>query len=168
MEAIHLRELKARSMPDLVQMAKDLNIEGAAGLRKQELIFALLQAHAARRGDVYADGVLEFDLAQFEILPYRGDESSTRTIVRTTVKLDDGTKVPVDYGLVKHDSGWQLFDVTIEGISYIRNFRAEFNSEIQATGLDAVIARLQREAGKGENADTVPGDDDAGEQEEEQ
>jgi transcription termination factor Rho len=59
MEAIHLRELKAKPMPELVQMAKDLNIEGAAGLRKQELIFSLLQAHAAKRGDVYADGVLE-------------------------------------------------------------------------------------------------------------
>jgi transcription termination factor Rho len=59
MEAIHLRELKAKPMPELVQMAKELNIEGAAGLRKQELIFSLLQAHAAKRGDVYADGVLE-------------------------------------------------------------------------------------------------------------
>jgi transcription termination factor Rho len=59
MEAIHLRELKAKPMPELVQMAKDLNIEGAAGLRKQELIFSLLQAHAAKRGEVYADGVLE-------------------------------------------------------------------------------------------------------------
>jgi transcription termination factor Rho len=40
-------------------MAKDLNIENAAGLRKQELIFALLQAHAAKKGEVIAEGVLE-------------------------------------------------------------------------------------------------------------
>jgi transcription termination factor Rho len=46
-------------MADLVQMAKGLNIEGAAGLRKQELIFALLQAHAAQDQAVYGDGVLE-------------------------------------------------------------------------------------------------------------
>src|SRR5450631_3506480 len=59
MEAIHLRELKARAMPELVNMAKELNIENGAGLRKQELVFALLQAHAAKRGDVFADGVLE-------------------------------------------------------------------------------------------------------------
>ncbi len=59
MDSIHLRELKTRPMPELVQMAKDLSIEGAAGLRKQELIFALLQAHAAKRGEVFADGVLE-------------------------------------------------------------------------------------------------------------
>jgi transcription termination factor Rho len=59
MEAIHLRELKAKPMPELVNLAKELSIEGAAGLRKQELIFSLLQAHAAKRGDVFADGVLE-------------------------------------------------------------------------------------------------------------
>ena len=56
---MHLRELKQKSMGELVQMAKGLNIEGAAGLRKQELIFALLQAHAAQDQSVYGDGVLE-------------------------------------------------------------------------------------------------------------
>src|SRR6202034_1939249 len=56
---MHLRELKQKPMADLVQLAKGLNIEGAAGLRKQELIFALLQAHAALDQAVYGDGVLE-------------------------------------------------------------------------------------------------------------
>jgi phospholipid transport system substrate-binding protein len=103
----------------------------------------------------YSDGVLEFDLSQLEILPYRGDPSKPRTVVRTVVKLDDGTEAPVDYGLVKKDSGWQVFDVTIEGISYVRNFRAEFNSEIQATGIDAVIQRLEREAAQGAGDEAV-------------
>lgn len=95
----------------------------------------------------YADGVLDFDLNQLQVLPYRGDESGTRTMVRTTVKLDDGTTVPVDYALVRRgDSQWKLFDVRIEGISYVRRFRTEFNSEIQATSMDAVIERLEREA----------------------
>lgn len=94
----------------------------------------------------YADGLLEFDMSRLEILPYRGDESSSRTMVRTTVRLDDGTRVPVDYGLVQRDSGWMLFDVRIEGISYVRRFRTEFESEIQSTSLDAVIERLERDA----------------------
>jgi phospholipid transport system substrate-binding protein len=58
------------------------------------------------------------------------------------VRLDDGTKVPVNYGVVKRDSGWMMFDVSIEGISYVRNFRTELNAEIQAKGLRAVIDRL--------------------------
>jgi transcription termination factor Rho len=56
---MHLRELKQKAMPELVAMAKDWNIEGAAGLRKQDLIFAILQHAAARDGNISADGVLE-------------------------------------------------------------------------------------------------------------
>jgi phospholipid transport system substrate-binding protein len=93
----------------------------------------------------YSDGLLDFDLTQLQFRPYRGDPTKDRTVVRTVVTLDDGTEAPVDYGLIKRGSGWRLFDVTIEGISYDRNFRAEFNSEIQATSLEAVIKRLQRE-----------------------
>ncbi|MEM9404383.1 MAG: ABC transporter substrate-binding protein [Pseudomonadota bacterium] len=95
----------------------------------------------------YADGVLEFDQDRIKILPFRGDESKPRVTVKTTVRLNDGTQVPVDYGLVRRDSGWMVFDVVIEGISYVRNFRAEINSEIQTSSLDAVIARLARSAG---------------------
>ena len=91
----------------------------------------------------YADGVLQFDPDRVEILAFRGDETKPRTQVKTIVRLDDGTKVPVTYGMVKRDSSWMIFDVNIEGISYVRNFRTEINSEIQATSIDAVIARLE-------------------------
>jgi phospholipid transport system substrate-binding protein len=94
----------------------------------------------------YADGVLEFDQSKFEILPFRGDDSESRPTVQTIVKLEDGTKVPVNYSLVKRNSGWLMFDVTIEGISYVRNFRAEMNTEFSTKGLDAVIDRLESEA----------------------
>ena len=91
----------------------------------------------------YADGVLEFDQEKIEVLPFRGDLTKPRTTVKTMVTLEDGTNVPVNYGMVKRESGWLMFDVTIEGISYVRNFRTELNSEIQATSLDAVIERLE-------------------------
>jgi len=39
-----------------------------------------------------------------------------------------------------------MFDVTIEGVSYIRNFRTEFDAEIKATSLEDVIVRLEKEA----------------------
>ncbi len=94
----------------------------------------------------YADGVLEFDQDRIKILPFRGDESKPRVVVKTTVRLNDGTQVPVDYGLVRRDTGWMVFDVVIEGISYVRNFRAEVNSEIQSSSLDAVIERLASSA----------------------
>ena len=103
----------------------------------------------------YADGILEFDQSKVEIKPFRGDESKRTVIVKTTVTLDDGTKVPVDYRLIKQESKWLILDVIIEGISYIRNYRSEMDAEIRETSLDAVIARLQREV-KGEEVTGEP------------
>ena len=56
---MNLSELKKKSMTELNQLAHEFNIEGAAGLRKQDLIFALLQAQAESDGQIYGAGVLE-------------------------------------------------------------------------------------------------------------
>jgi phospholipid transport system substrate-binding protein len=95
----------------------------------------------------YADGILEFDPNMITVSPYRGDATKKRTRVRSTVALDDGSKVSVDYELVKRKAGWLVFNVVIEGVSYVRNFRAELDSEIRASSLEAVIERLEHEAG---------------------
>jgi len=97
----------------------------------------------------YSDGILEFDPDMITVLPFRGDDTKKRTRVRSTVALDDGSKVAVDYELVKRKAGWLVFNVVIEGVSYVRNFRAELDSEIRASSLDAVIERLEGEAGIG-------------------
>ena len=58
-EVMHLAELKQKSIADLNEVARDLKIEGAANLRKQELIFAILQAQTEKNGVVFGEGVLE-------------------------------------------------------------------------------------------------------------
>ena len=98
----------------------------------------------------YADGVLEFDEDKIQVLTYRGDDSKRRTQVKTIVQLADGTKVPVNYDLVRRGEEWKMFNVTIEGVSYIRNFRAEVDSEIRSSSLNDVIERLENET------DTAP------------
>ena len=95
----------------------------------------------------YAEGVLDFDTSRIEILPFRGDANGRYATVKTNVTLDDGTKVPVNYDLVKSGDSWRMFNVKIEGVSYVVNFRTEFDAEIGNTSLDAVISRLESEAG---------------------
>jgi len=56
---MNLQELKRQKISELVEMAKDFGIEGARGLRKQELIFALLQAQAEKNGSIFGEGVLQ-------------------------------------------------------------------------------------------------------------
>ena len=52
-------ELKKTKISDLTRMAKKFKIENAGGMRKQELIFALLQAHIEKNGLIYGEGTLE-------------------------------------------------------------------------------------------------------------
>ncbi|MBT8143826.1 MAG: ABC transporter substrate-binding protein [Gammaproteobacteria bacterium] len=115
----------------------------ASAAQRERFIEAFYQALLRR----YADGILEFDPNKITVMPFRGDASKPRTKVRSTVALDDGSKVAVDYDLVKRKSGWLVYNVVIEGVSYVTNFRAELDAEIRDTSLDAVIARLEKEAG---------------------
>ncbi len=115
----------------------------ADATQRDRFISAFYQALLRR----YADGLLEFEQDKVTVLPFRGDLSKPRTKVRSSVQLDDGSKVAVDYELVKRESGWLLFNVVIEGVSYIRNYRTELDSEIRRSSLDAVINRLEAEAG---------------------
>jgi transcription termination factor Rho len=59
MDAISIAELKAKDINELDRVAKELNVEGAAGLKKQDLIFAILQAQVERKGNVFGEGVIE-------------------------------------------------------------------------------------------------------------
>jgi len=56
---IDLRELKRKQIHELAQMARELAVDGASTMRKQELIFGILQAQTAQRGSIFAEGVLE-------------------------------------------------------------------------------------------------------------
>ena len=56
---MHLNELKAKKIGELLELGNQFNIEGAATLRKQELIFALLQAQTEKNGAIFGEGVLE-------------------------------------------------------------------------------------------------------------
>ena len=94
----------------------------------------------------YADGLLEFDEDRIEVLEFRGDTSAKRSLVKTNVRLDDGTQVPVHYDLVNRGDRWLIFNVKVEGVSYVSNFRTELDAEIRASSLQAVIDRLESEA----------------------
>ena len=91
----------------------------------------------------YAQGLLSFTSDKLQILPYRDTPGEDRATVRTFVILDDGRRIPVNYDLRLSDVGWRLYDIAIDGISYVRNLRSQLGAEIEQNGLDSVIARLE-------------------------
>lgn len=94
----------------------------------------------------YGSALVDFTADRMIMLPFHGDPNGTSATVRTEIKRENGTKVPVNYSMRNTSLGWKAWDVTIEGISYVKSFRTDLGSEVQTKGLDAVIARLERES----------------------
>lgn len=92
----------------------------------------------------YGEALLQYTRGSVKVLPFRGELNDRRTTVRTQVIINDGTRIPVDYAFRKTKAGdWKAFDVVIEGISYVTNYRNQVVAEIQKSGIDAVIQRLE-------------------------
>lgn len=98
----------------------------------------------------YGKAIVGFKREQLNFLPLRGPVDPKRTTVQTEIARASGAPIPVDYVLRQTPSGWRVFDVVIEGISYVRNYRTSFGEEIEregkgdpVKGLDALIKRLE-------------------------
>ncbi len=92
----------------------------------------------------YGEALLDFTPDRMKILPYQGKPDEKLATVKSEVRRDNGSRIPVNYSLRKTPEGWKAFDVTIEGVSYLKSFRTDFGSEIQQKGLDALIERLEK------------------------
>ncbi|MBM4191679.1 MAG: ABC transporter substrate-binding protein [Gammaproteobacteria bacterium] len=91
----------------------------------------------------YGDALIEFTGDRIKVLPSPIAADAISATVRTEIKRSNGQKIPVNYTLRKTEAGWKVWDVVIEGISYVKSFREDLGSEIEQKGLDAVIARLE-------------------------
>ncbi len=97
----------------------------------------------------YAEGLLNYTRGRVNVMPFKGELNDKRSLARTEVILDDGKKVPVDYAFRKTKEGeWKAYDVIIEGISYITNYRNQVAAEIQKSSLDALTTRLETQGEK--------------------
>ncbi len=92
----------------------------------------------------YAEGLLNYSRGRVKVLPFNGDLNDKRTVVRTQVVLDDGKLVSIDYAFRKGRSGdWKAYDVIIEGISYVTNYRNQVDAEIRKVGIEQLITNLE-------------------------
>ena len=97
----------------------------------------------------YAEGLLKYTEGRVRVLPFQGELIDKRSLVRTQVVLDDGKVVPVDYAFRKTKEGeWKAYDVIIEGISYVTNYRNQVAQEISKSSIDALTTRLETQGAK--------------------
>lgn len=90
----------------------------------------------------YGTSLSHYSGQKVEFLPSQPDPDPKRATVRTLIRQADGPPIPVTYQLRQTGSDWKVFDVVIEGVSLVQNYRSSFAAEIQQGGLDALIARI--------------------------
>jgi phospholipid transport system substrate-binding protein len=88
--------------------------------------------------NVAATGKESVEVKPLELKPGEND-----VIVRTTVRTANRPPIPVDYRMTRGPNGWKVYDVIVENLSLVTNYRSSFASEIGRTGIDGLVRALQ-------------------------
>jgi len=79
-----------------------------------------------------------------EKVQYLGETADGgRVIVKTQIVTKQGTAVPLDYRMLPQGDRWRAYDVTIEGVSLVGNYRTQFNTIIQRSGFNGLMEKLR-------------------------
>lgn len=98
----------------------------------------------------YAVALLEYQEQTIDYLPLREDPAAGEVTVRSQVLQPGRAAIAIHYTLWERDGRWRVYDISVDGISLVANFRTSFASEIKAQGLDALITRLEQRNLSGE------------------
>ncbi|MBA4284430.1 MAG: hypothetical protein C0434_02725 [Xanthomonadaceae bacterium] len=100
----------------------------------------------------YGNAMLDnYNSIQIEWLPVRVD--GDKALVNTSMSSGAGQKYAIGFRVRKVNDDWKVFDIAVENVSLITNFRTQLSAEIKRTSLDDVIKRME----SGEFAQAAPG-----------
>ena len=92
----------------------------------------------------YTNSLSDYAGTQVDVLPPRGEQRGDYRTVDTEIRTRYGqAPLSVAYSFRLDDGRWKVYDMTIEGLSLVKNFRTSFGREIEQNGLDALLRRLE-------------------------
>ena len=108
---------------------------------QKEFRSLLLRTYSVALGK-YKDQVIEYK-------PMRIEPDAKNVTVKTQILQSGGQPIAVDYSLVKNGASWKVYDIVIENVSLVTNYRSQFSNEIRQNGIDSLNTKL---ADKNKNA----------------
>jgi phospholipid transport system substrate-binding protein len=91
----------------------------------------------------YSSALFEYTDQEMVYLPMEGSEADGMVIVRTEIEQAGGFPIPINYELRLGDGGWKVFDVTVDEVSLVTNYRSSFARAIKKDGVDGLINILR-------------------------
>lgn len=92
----------------------------------------------------YSNALEGYQGQEMKVLPSRNKAGDTEATVRNQFTRAGGKPVPIDYQMRKTDSGWKIYDISVEGISLVLTYRSEFDQVVKQEGIDGLIKRLSQ------------------------
>ena len=90
----------------------------------------------------YATALSKYKNQTIEYKPLRMAEGANTVSVKTAIVQPGGQPIAVDYSLEKKADAWKVYDIVIEGVSLVTNYRGQFAQEIRQNGIDSLIKKL--------------------------
>ncbi|WP_024930455.1 phospholipid-binding protein MlaC [Methylophilus sp. OH31] len=90
----------------------------------------------------YATALSKYKNQTIEYKPFRMEAGADTATVKTAIQQSGGDPISVDYSLGKKADDWKVFDIVIEGVSLVTNYRSQFAQEIRQNGLDSLTKKL--------------------------
>ncbi len=90
----------------------------------------------------YSNSLSNYRNQTIEFKPFRMQPGETDVTVKTQVIQPGGSPIPIDYSMENTPQGWKVYDVAVDGVSLVVNYRSSFASEIQQSGVDGLVKAL--------------------------
>lgn len=90
----------------------------------------------------YATALSKYKDQTIEYLPLRMAEGAKTASVKTKILQKGGQPIAVNYSLAREGEAWKVYDIVIEGVSLVTNYRGQFSQEVRQNGLDTLIKKL--------------------------
>ncbi len=97
----------------------------------------------------YSSSLTAFTDQTIEFKPLTMKPEDTDVTVRSEILQPGGQPIPINYSFYKTAFGWKVYDVTIDGVSLVTNYRASFASTIRQSGIDGLIRTLATQSARG-------------------
>lgn len=92
----------------------------------------------------YARAMLDYhDSIDTEWTPLRAEPGATDVNVNVKILRKNAPPIPITFSVHQVAGAWKIYDISVENISLVTNFRSQINAEIKTSGLDSVIQRLE-------------------------
>lgn len=100
----------------------------------------------------YASSLTAFTNQTVEFKPLAMKADDTDVTVKSEIRQPGGQPIPIDYDMYKTAFGWKIYDVTIDSVSLVTNYRSSFSSEIRQKGIDGLIKTLADQSSRSNTA----------------